>query len=105
MPGAVRPYCDGNLEQSVSILMSSGVLESYLYQWGYVGPFVSSDGFDVQGYPISLDVIRDIFMDVDVFIVFYGMEIHIYSCHSYDHFHQHCFHSNLYGYWCFCGFR
>ena len=85
--------------------MGSGVFESSLYQCTYVGLFVSSDGFDIYGYPVFLDVIRDIFVDVDVFIVFYGMEIHIYSYHSYDHFHQHSFHSNLYGYWCAYGFR
>ena len=94
-----------NLYQSVLIFMSSGVFESYPYQWTYVGLFVSSDGFDIYGYPVFLDVIRDIFVDADVFIVFYGMEIHIYRYHSYDHFHQHCFHSNLYGYWCVYGFR
>ena len=50
--------------------MGSGVFESSLYQWTYVGLFVSSDGFDIYGYPVFLDVIRDIFVDVDVFIVF-----------------------------------
>ena len=29
------------------------------YQWMYVGLSVSSDGFDMHGYSISLDVIRD----------------------------------------------
>ena len=66
MPGAVRFYFDGTLEQkvarlsvlicfnlyeSVSIFMSSGVFESYLSEWTYVGFFVSSDGFDIHGYP------------------------------------------------------
>ena len=42
----------------------------------YVGLSVSSGGFDIHGYPISFDVIRHIFIGVDGFIVFYGMEIH-----------------------------
>ena len=63
----------------------------------YVGFSVSSGGFDIHGYSISFDGIRHIFIGVDGFIVFYGMEIHFCNYHSYDNFYLH------YGYWCVSG--
>ena len=47
---------------------------------------MSSGGFDIHGYSISFDGIRHIFIGVDGFIVFYGMEIHFCNYHSYDIF-------------------
>ena len=48
------------------------------YQWTYVGVAVSSDGFDIHGYPISLDVIRNLFMDIGVFMAADGLYFYTY---------------------------
>jgi len=55
----------------------------------YVGLSVSSGGFDIHGYLISFDVIKHIFIGVDGFIVFYGMEIHFRNYPSYDSIYPH----------------
>ena len=115
MSGVVWPYFDGTLEHTVGRFSVSICINFYQAVCMYLSFSMDVDvdvnvdvNVDVDvdvDVNVEVDVNRDIFVDVDVSILFYGMEIHIYSLHCYDVFGQQCFHCNLYGFWWAYGIR